>query len=371
MFEHAALILDTLPLAGRIMLTAVLLALGLVACDHWLRRRGDGRLLLLFRKGGLFALLVLPGAIYGLGMQVSVPVVDMRSLSLMWPTYLSAVLAVVWAAGAIWHLYVLALDLRRVPDAPGHVVSEVLQNRLAHWCGRLNVTPYPELRLGGAQRPWLQRQMAADVPGGNVIVLPAAAQRWPRGVVDVLLLYQLAAVRQRVWWWLLAARLLAAVFWWLPPVREFAASLCTQLLPSVHSLAQSAYRDADGWRRDVRQAQQRLVELDGRPDFMPGKALRMQLGMQLGGLEEPQVPDESQKSADPAAKWARTRARRRYRYRDPYEQAYWLIAMVCIVAWVGSTMTLTQAPPQFEPEYLKVKWQDQMMRRLHDEGSKT
>ena len=52
--------------------------------------------------------------------------------------------------------------------------------------------------------------------------------------------------------------------------------------------------------------------------------------------------------------------------RNPYEQAYWLIAVASILVCVATTLTIRQAPPEFEPQYLNVKWQDQMMRRMFD-----
>ena len=66
------------------------------------------------------------------------------------------------------------------------------------------------------------------------------------------------------------------------------------------------------------------------------------------------------------SKWAGTKRRRRAKVRDPYEQVYWLIAVASIMVGIASTLTLVQAPPEFDPQHLNVKWQDKMMRRLWD-----
>jgi hypothetical protein len=65
-------------------------------------------------------------------------------------------------------------------------------------------------------------------------------------------------------------------------------------------------------------------------------------------------------------KWAHTKAHRREKVRDPYEQAYWLIAVASILIGVATTLTQVPAAPEFERGYLNIKWQDQMLPRLRD-----
>ena len=63
---------------------------------------------------------------------------------------------------------------------------------------------------------------------------------------------------------------------------------------------------------------------------------------------------------------AGTKANRREKERDPHEQAYWLIAVASILIGVATTLTQVPAAPEFEPRFLNIRWQDQMLPRMRE-----
>ncbi len=175
-----------------------------------------------------------------------------------------------------------------------------------------------------------------------------------------MLLHQLAQLEQRAWRWLLFARVVQALYWPLPWVGDMVSELAELLAAASGRLAGAAYRDPEGWRRDVRKAAERCATL--------ADLAYAQQSVRLPGrppqLDAPPMDDAADKSID--EKWAVTKARLRRKYRDPYRQAYWLIAAASVLVAVATTLTLVKAPPEFEPRYLNVRWQDKMVRRLED-----
>jgi len=69
--------LDTLPAAGRILLLALLLSWGLFGFTRTLPGDSGSSLNVLYRKGALLALLLVPAMVYLLDIQVRVPVTEL------------------------------------------------------------------------------------------------------------------------------------------------------------------------------------------------------------------------------------------------------------------------------------------------------
>ncbi len=361
LFTNIAKALDTLPAEGRVMLLGLLLTIAL--CGFAMLLRGAAPALrLLYGKGALVALLAVPLLVYLLGIQVPVPVEHLERFATPVPAYVTWALLSIWLTGLLWQVSRLVLSSLRTRRAVGALAEggAKLNERAAHWSRRLNLGKSVLVRAEGSQAPWhvgadrWRRQPAQ-------IVLPAAAQHWPTGVVDVMLLQQLALVQQSAWRWLWFARFVSAVFWPAPWLARMVERFAHELtLPSL-ALAGAAYRDPDGWRRDLRQLRSRAETLE--PVAM--ELLRVPNdGAYLEPAGEPlDTEREAQEFADFEGAWARTKRRWTVRHRDPYEQAYWLIAVASIVVCVATTLTLKQAAPEFEPRFLNIKWQDQMVRR--------
>ncbi len=365
LFQYVAMALDTLPVGGRIALLAFLLALTLCAFSNRLQTELGSRLNVMYRKGALVSMLVVPLAVFVLGVQMPVYVDEFARFQTVVPYYLTVGFSVVWMVGAFVRLrrvWMAVTATHRALEQDGlSDPSEKLRARVAHWCRRLNQSDAIAVHVGGGERAWHASASSAHV------VLPAAAVNWPMGVVDVLLLQQLAQIRQRAWSWSLFGALVAAVYWPIPWVKRMADQLSEHMAAGGASLARSAYRDREGWRRDVRSLAQRSDTL-GAHDTPGVDGL-----FRLPSVEwiEPEQARQRRGEVDDSFedKWALTKHRRSERHRDPYEQAYWLIAVACLLVGVATTLTVVKTPPEFEPQFLEVKWQDQMGRRIRETDS--
>ncbi len=359
-FTNIAMALDTLPAEGRMLLLALLLTVALYGFNRLLAD-ADPTLRVLFGKGALTALVLVPAGVYLLGVQVPVPVEQMRRYDTPWPAYVVWALLSVWLLGAVAQLVRLAAEWRRssrmVADLPA--ANPKISDRVGHWTRRLNLPITVAVRCDGAEVPW----HVGAMPGRPAqVVLPAAARNWPVGVVDVMLLEQLAMLKQSAWRWMFAGRVIAALYWPTPWVARMAADLAQVLVLPGLGLAQAAYRDPEGFQRDLKQLRQRAETLQTVDGDVRG-VLRLANDGSYA-LVEPRVVSEDTAAASFEGKWAGTKRRRAAKVRDPYEQAYWLIAVASIVVGVATTLTLKQAAPEFEPRFLNVKWQDQMVRRI-------
>ncbi len=361
LFTYLALALDTLPEAGRIMLLCGLLAVALYGLA---RVNGTGGLDLLYRKGALVALIAVPALVYVTHLQMPVHADDVVPLRTAIPTYVTYGFVVVWLLGAVWFAVGLYRTwkntLTRIPtveNAAALADKAGMPARVEHWCRRLNLHTRVVLVPGGADSAWHTFTGLNKV----VVVVPAASLNWPVGVVDVMLLQQLAQVKQRSWPWLLFARWVRVLYWPMPWVAEIVRQLEYLLVEPALSLAASAYRDPEGWRRDLRQYQQRSNTLAPVPNRV--------LHMTLPGAIEPETAAQSDDGDDPASfeqGWARTKLRLRDKYASPYEQAYWLIAVASVAVGMATTLTIVKKPPEFEPEFLQDKWRDGMVRRIRE-----
>jgi len=363
---YLAMALDTLPVAGRLMLLAALLSGALYGFVRVLPDEAGSGLNVLYRKGALGALLFVPLGVYLFGVQVPVRVDQMVRLDTQAPSYFVYVLGIVWALGACFHLVKLWRDLGATRRAAAAVEGAPLSmaGRVAHWQQRLNLKSEVRLCCGGAEQGWHVHPFAIGRPVS--IVLPAASRNWPSGLLDVQVLVQLAQVNQRGWRWLVYGRVIQALYWPTPWVASLVRQLVRHLDIPAHKLAAAAYRDHDGWTRDARNLTKRGSTLQAIEEPCTGAWVR------LANTGEVWVPPPRERGevgpgeATFAHKWAVTLKRKRAKERDPYEQAYWLIAVACLVVGVATTLTVVEAPPEFEPRYLNIKWQDQMMRRMHD-----
>ena len=203
-----------------------------------------------------------------------------------------------------------------------------------------------------------------------MLILPAAALNWPTGVVDALLLTQLAQLQQGSWRWLLFGRVVQAIYWPIPWVATLVQQLTQHLRRPALKLAAAAYRDPEGWQRDLRNLIKRASTL--KPIELPaaGHIIRLPNDGAKPPLETPLrsvgIAPSLPKDISFEDKLAQVKRQKRARESDPYEQVYWLIAVASIVVGIASTLTLVQAPPEFEPQQLNIKWQDQMVRRIRE-----
>ncbi len=363
-----AMALDTLPTEGRMLLLALLLATALYWFARLLPQEPGSMVNMLYRKGALVALLAVPLMVYLLGLQVPVPVDEIVQLQTSVPAVVATGVLGLWMLGVMFFLYKVFIDLQatfvgvaRHRDAHGEI-----QARTQHWQLRLNLRDEIRVVCGDAEQAW---HVGGFIPWQKPgIVLPAAALNWPVGVVDVMLLVQMAQLNQNCWRWLVFGRCVQALYWPLPWVGRMVQELARSFEYPAHKLAHAAYRDPEGWRRDARNLSNRAATLNSIEGAKPGQFVRLANTGEVA--QEPSMHQTNTPVAaeDFALRYSLTKTQKQQKARDPYEQVYWLIAVASILVGVSTTLTLTQKPPEFEPKYLHIKWQDQMVRRPPDQS---
>ncbi len=370
LLTYPAMALDTLPDYGRVMLLAFLLTLVLYGFTRLLPGQMGSTLQVLYRKGALLALIGVPLGVYLFNVQVPVPVDEFQAFSTPVPGYVASLFLLIWLLGVGYHANKALKVVRQTraaaqqyPEAPVKIAA-----RCQHWQKRLAYPQDVHVCTGGAEQSWhvgpgLSKSRAA------VICLPAAAVNWPAGLIDVLLLSQLAQIKQSQWGWLVFGRLVQALYWPAPWVSELLHELAKHLVEPAERLAASAYRDNEGWARDVRSLAKRTDTLREISELEANGLLRVPSKGVTWLPPQPQVDRVRVDGLVFEDKWAGTKRRMKDKTRDPYEQAYWLIAVASIVVGVSTTLTVVQRSPEFEPQYLNVKWQDQMSRRLYDDAA--
>lgn len=355
-----AMSLDTLPEVGRTLLLACLLVTALFGFSTMSSVRRDVSTSIVLRKGAFVAVLLVPVAVYLTRLRMPVYVDQMVQFQQTWPALVSFALVIGWFVVAAYLSIRLLLGWRAdISQLPDEVAPEKIDKRAEHWRRRLGLQARCTIVVAGGLLP---RHMARGFGSGYTVVLPAAARNWPTGVLDVCLLTQLAQIKQRAWFWMMFSRWVGVLFWPLPWVKRLVTEFCDVLIEPSQRLAAAAYRDPVGWQRDFRQALQRTDTLQ---HALPGV------------LHLPAFCAESETAAEPVSvedlsyegRRKISKARVRDKYHDPHERAYWLIASACVVVAVASTLTVVQAPPEFEPKFLHIKWQDQVARRLVDESA--
>lgn len=358
-----AMALDTLPDIGRVLLFAILLASILCALARLLPHELGSAVNVMYRKGVLFALLAMPVVMYFAGIQMPVYMDEVRDFKTSVPHSITILVSVAWLVGAFYYLSRLVRQLRLTINSvrQGQSLEEVntkLMGRIEHWQQRISLVRTITAHCHGAEFPW---------HAGTHILMPAAAVNWPRGVMDVVVLKQLAAIKSRSWYWLVFSEIVAAIYWPLPWVRHMAKTLAEHLAVSGVSLAEAAYRDPEGWLRDLRRYDKRAETLQKPPPKGDDPLLRLPV-IAWRPVRAPDLPrrkvGESETSFE--EKWKVSQKRRAAKRRDPYQQAYWFIAVTCLVVGLATTLTIVQTPPEFEPTFLKLKWQDEMSRRIRD-----
>ena len=368
-FELIAKALDTLTSEGRIMLLAYLLTGALCGFARVLPKDPGSSLNVLYRKGALAALLLVPVSAYLLNVQVPVHVDEVVRFSTPIPGYVVWALAGVWGLGVLFFGYRLGRDLQATYAALRslEVAHSKILSRAQHWQQRLNLKGEVRIVAGGAEHGWHVGWLLFKWRRPATVVLPAAALNWPTGVVDALLLTQLAQLQQGSWRWLAFARLIQVLYWPAPWVGGLVRGLAEHSeLPGLR-FAAAAYRDPEGWQRDVRNLSKRAATLGSVPLPTAGGLLRLPNSGQAWVPPRPQVQTVMVDDVPFEKKWAGSKRRKKDKERDPYEQAYWLIAVASLVVGVATTLTLKQRPPEFEPGFLHIKWQDRMVRRLFDD----
>ena len=353
LFELTAMGLDTLPQGGRILLLALLLSLAFVGFTRVLNPKYGENMHILYRKAALMALIFVPFLVWLTDVRMTVYVEEVRYFSTNVPHYATIVLLIIWIVGVVVQVYRLGKRVgATVAHMPETEATEKLTKRLHHWQSRLNFKANIELRTEGGNYPWHTN---------DTIVLPAAALNWPIGVVDAMLLLQLAQLKNRCWYWVLTSEFVACVFWFAPWVAKLAEQLRALLPHPAVSLARAAYRDPEGWRRDFRALKQRaetLTQVGGIEDGL----LRMDLGLDT---DDPRnVVGDLIEAATHEERWENTRQKRWQKHFDPYERVYWLVASASLAVAIFTTLTIERSPPEFEPKFLEIKWQDRMEPRL-------
>lgn len=391
LLTHLAMALDTLPASGRVMLLAVLLSVAFYGVSRRLLSDNGDSTNLMYHKGALVALLLVPALVYLTRFKLPVHVVEFTQFTTTLPAYVSTALVLVWVGGMLYQAVRLLQHHARGMDdmlAPAAAVANPdmgqagvadpamskLRKRTDHWCRRLHITRAVQVFCRGSEPPWHAWQWGRDHP--IVLVLPVAARNWPVGVVDVMLTCQLAQIKQNAWCWMLFARLVQVVYWPLPWVAGLSRSLDLLLLPPAQNLAAAAYRDMDGWRRDLNNYTKRaetLTLMDPAAGVLRLPAAPAAVAI-AAALNTDAITGMNTQPASADARlvtfenrWAHTKLKLRDKYRSPYEQAYWLIAGACVAVALATTLTIVQAPPEFDAKFLQVKWQDSFKRRLHDE----
>jgi hypothetical protein len=366
LFKVTAMSLDTLPQFGRIMLLALLLSIVLSVFARILPARYGDNTHILFRKAALLALIGVPLLVWLTDLRMTVYVVQAETFESAWPRLTTTLAVSLWLLGVVvsgrrlWR----KIDATRA-EVVDNMPGEKLRKRLGHWQGRLNINAELRLVVGGAQEPWHTR---------GTIVLPAAALNWPSGVVDAMLLLQLAQIKQRCWHWMLLAQGMLCLFWFAPWVKKLVAELLVLLPRPAVGLARAAYRDPEGWRRDVRQVQRRLQTMapvgDERDPLLrldPGLEVAPGFELDKPGQPWPAEVGGAETMANETTRWDQVRHRYWRRHFDPYERVFWLVAGASLLVAFCTTLTIERSPPEFEPRFLEIKWQDQMQPRIERE----
>ena len=364
MMQLFVMALDTLPDAGRIFLFAFLLSLALYALSF---TRVANQSFLLFCKGTVFALFFLPVLMLLLNVRMPVYMDEVTRFATQVPFWTTWGLFLVWAVGVmvgLWRLqrrFLLTGERQsRLLEQDRYLAPEKVQRRAKHWARRLDVEGELRVVCDGAEWPW---HLQPGFKRTYVIVLPAASANWPMPVIDAICALQLAQFRQGVQYWWFFANFMAVMYWMFPWVDRIVKRMPDHFAQPAISLASAAYRDPEGWRKDLRQAQSRLQGFDELEDL--SWVITTPASLEQPAQEAPAEPQTVQVD-DFEVKRVLTKDRWKARHYDPLERTYWLIALSAVFAGVMTTLTIVKTPPEFEPRFFEIKWQDRMARRLPD-----
>ena len=317
--------LDSLPNAGRLFLSAVLLALLLGFIN---RRIAPANIALgvSFRKSALLALLLIPALIhFVIGARLVLVVEELPAVGSA-PGYLWWLLLGIWIAGVGYQLKLGERSLKQrllvvsERDIAGiEDVDPKLDARFAHWRRRLNMPAEVRLALGNVQVP-----LCAGFVD-PVIVLPKAAAHWPVTVQDLLLTRELCRLKLPLRIWAAVGECVAALYWPVAWVKAIGRGLSESLEQTGNRLAMSCFNDRLGYERASKQLEQRLEAETERSPMPEWESVDVSLG-------------------------ARVRYRERSRRKDPqYDRVFWSLVQATVVVFVLTGTTLRQLE-EFDPE---------------------
>ena len=117
LLELTAMLLDTLPQGGRIMLLAVVLSLAFAGFARVLSVRYGESMHILYRKAVLIALLVVPALVWLFDIRMVVQVEEVQRFATRIPWYTTIVLLSVWTTGVIVAVFNLGKRVGRTGAA--------------------------------------------------------------------------------------------------------------------------------------------------------------------------------------------------------------------------------------------------------------
>lgn len=340
MFETLVMIvrtLDSLPDLFRAALCAAVLAF----VAYRVGREIPGRLAGLttaHRKTSLVVLLVVPVLVF------TVPVfrfditVDDLPQPLALPSLVAWPVLTVWLLGVLLHAVRAGMRVRSELMAvrvlqPAN--AELCQS-LDHWQEQLGLRALVSLRLSEADRP--------QVTGWRkpIVALPGGATRWPKAVVDALIVQSLCHVRKHHWPWLVFGNFVSAAYWPFPWVTQQNTQLGHTFQERADSLAMACFRDTLGYARALQHVRQRLTPAAIQQDSANAPAL-----LRWGD----------------AASITRREAQAQRQDGDPhYDRIFWAMVQATFAAVLVAAPTLTETPEEIEYAPASDNWQEVIHR---------
>lgn len=324
-------VLDSLPNAGRALLSGAVLAIALVILESRLPHDCSG-LAIAFRKTALLALVAVPLLICAvLDLRVVVVVEELPSVGRM-PALASWGALAVWAAGAIMQGAREVRRARALNLHAGDPDAAVLQ-RAEFWRRRIGLSPPVAVRRAAGEDPSTTGLLRP------AIYLPRSAGRWPVTVQDAVLVHELLLVRHRDWAWLVLGRVVAALYWPVPQIARLTEDLRRAFQHAGDARAIEYFDDRLGYVRALRHVAQRIDPLphEEPPHEEPTKSAPL-LGWQDSAALE-------QRAADLASDAS----------RDPcYEKVFWAMAQATLAVFLLTGTTLQRfyvdERPPFVPD---------------------
>lgn len=333
--------LDSLPEYVRAMIAGGLLVVLLRLSQSRVADR-DVQFSISFSKVSLVALIAIPPVVWLLPQSRLVVFVEKLEPAtepwhLAWLSLL-AIWGLGFLVGAVRLLGVYLGAARVCRSLPTVAPDHELNARLRHWQRRLGVDRPLSLALTDGERP-------RHLPGVRRIILQRAALHWPAAARDLVIIRELCRQKRHHGRWHLFAQLVASCYWPLPWVRKLHARLLGDFEVVADNLAEACYEDRLGYRRALRQMEQRMTQSTA--GSRPVEHRAGTCGHHLAALWLPQ----------PCVDWdvdSLTRAHHRRRnalWTEPGEKLAFMIGHAALVALVVAGVTLKEVPPEVERDY--------------------